>query len=80
MISRANTASKQNLDDNISCRTMLTHISCSSIPIISPPSGKVNISNLVHVELFGLIEFLEKAGAAVSDSFHSGYSNNDGKN
>ncbi|GAY62306.1 hypothetical protein CUMW_216760 [Citrus unshiu] len=40
MISRANTVSKQNSDDNISCRTMLTQISCSSIPTISPSSGK----------------------------------------
>ncbi|KAH9698803.1 hypothetical protein KPL71_024138 [Citrus sinensis] len=39
MISRANTVPKQNSDDNVTCRTMLTQISCSSIPTISPSTN-----------------------------------------
>ncbi|KAH9698802.1 hypothetical protein KPL71_024138 [Citrus sinensis] len=80
MISRANTVPKQNSDDNVTCRTMLTQISCSSIPTISPSFGKVNISNLVHVELFFLTKSLEKAEAAVSNPFQFGHSKNDGEN
>ncbi|KAK4358540.1 hypothetical protein RND71_020769 [Anisodus tanguticus] len=58
-------SAKQNLDDDVSCRTTLTNLSSSSAPNAS------FFSSQIQREVFGKPEALAKSGATVSRSFRS---------
>ncbi|KAM1807325.1 hypothetical protein ACFX11_030358 [Malus domestica] len=80
VVSRAQSAVKQNSDDNVSCRTTLTKISSSSVPNSSSPYGRIIMSNDVHGEKFGLPKALVKAGTEETSSFQSGCRREDAGN
>ncbi|OMO50997.1 hypothetical protein COLO4_37849 [Corchorus olitorius] len=78
VVSSAKSAGKQISDDDMSCRTMLTKLSNSSVPSTSPTFGQVNISDQVQGELLGgLPKSLLKGGTLSSSSYRSGCSKDD---
>ncbi|XP_022861755.1 transcription factor LHW-like [Olea europaea var. sylvestris] len=68
---------KHGLEDNISCKTMLSDTTCSSAPDTSLPYGRVGASDQIKGELVGVPKYLAKAGSVSSCSFVSGLSKND---
>ncbi|XP_040993433.1 transcription factor LHW [Juglans microcarpa x Juglans regia] len=81
VVSRAHSASKQRLDDDVSCRTALTNISSSSVPSSSGTYGRVGMSDHVQGELFGLPKPQgKKVGTVEASSLRSGCSKDDAGN
>ncbi|KAK6926512.1 Transcription factor MYC/MYB N-terminal [Dillenia turbinata] len=73
VISKVHSVSKQNSDDNESCRTTLTKVGASSLLSTSPTYSRVSMpmSGQMQGESFGIPKPLVKAGAAGSSSFGS---------
>lgn len=76
VVSRAHSASKQRSDD-VSCRTALTKISSSSVPSSSAAYGRLNMSDHVEGEFFGLPKPLRKMSTGETSSLMSGCSKDD---
>ncbi|KAH6827036.1 transcription factor-like protein [Perilla frutescens var. hirtella] len=74
VVSKIHPSSKQSMDDDVSCRTTLTNMSCSSGPNTSLPYGRFGVSDQLKGELYGVPKFLAKAGAMSSCSLITGSS------
>ncbi|XP_016510471.1 transcription factor LHW [Nicotiana tabacum] len=68
-------SAKQNLDDDVSCRTTITNLSRSSAPNAVSSYGRAGFSSQIQGEVFGQPKTLAKSGAMVSRSFRSECSN-----
>ncbi|KAG5566474.1 hypothetical protein RHGRI_002142 [Rhododendron griersonianum] len=77
VVGRVPTAAKQSSDDNDSCKTVLTKISSSSVPNLSPSYGRINVSDQMQGNLSGLPKSLAKLAAVGSCSFKSECSKED---
>ncbi|XP_055833446.1 transcription factor LHW-like [Solanum dulcamara] len=64
-------SAKQNLDDDVSCRTTLTNLSSSSALNASSSYGRAGFSSQIQGDVFGKPKTLAKSGANVSRSFRS---------
>ncbi|KAM3398811.1 transcription factor LHW [Capsicum galapagoense] len=64
-------SAKQNLDDDVSCRTTLTNLSSSSAPHVSSSYGRAGLSSQIQGEVFGQAKTLAKSGVTVSRSLGS---------
>lgn len=64
-------SAKQNLDDDVSCRTTLTNLSSSSAPNASSSYGRAGFSNQTQGDVFGQPKTYAKSGAPGSRSFRS---------
>ncbi|XP_015058490.1 transcription factor LHW [Solanum pennellii] len=64
-------SAKQNMDDDVSCRTTLTNLSNSSAPNVSSSYGRAGFSSQIQGNVFGKPKTLAKSGATVSRSFRS---------
>ncbi|CAK9184673.1 unnamed protein product [Ilex paraguariensis] len=72
LVPKIHFAAKQSLDDNVSCRTTLTNLSSSSVPVASPSYGWAGLSNLMQGDLFGTPKSLAKVGQLSTSSIRSG--------
>ncbi|XP_019453845.1 PREDICTED: transcription factor LHW-like isoform X1 [Lupinus angustifolius] len=77
VVSRAQSATKQNSDD-MSCRTTVTRISTTSVP--SPISKQVMSDNVVKGKLIDFPRMGDKIGAVETSSFKSGCIEDDAGN
>lgn len=78
VVSTVRPSAKQNLDDSVSCKTSLTHTSCSSAsPMTSLPLGRLGVSELAKGDSFVVSKYLEKAGAVSANSQRTGFSKED---
>ncbi|KAJ4979264.1 hypothetical protein NE237_010044 [Protea cynaroides] len=73
VVSRAHSTSRQNSDDNVSCRTTVTKISSSSVISDDPMYGHFSVSDQMKVDMFG-VPPPPKVEIARSSSFKSGCS------
>ncbi|XP_043720106.1 transcription factor LHW-like isoform X2 [Telopea speciosissima] len=73
VVSKAHSTSKQNSDDNVSCRTTVTRISSSSVISDAPTYDHVSVSDQMKVDMFGPPP-PSKVAIAKSSSFKSGSS------
>lgn len=64
-------SAKQNLEDDVSCRTTLTNLSSFSAPNASSSYGRAGFSSQIQGEVFGQPKILAKSGATGSRSFRS---------
>ncbi|CAN4119157.1 unnamed protein product [Withania somnifera] len=64
-------SARQNLDDDVSCRTTLTNLSSSSAPNASSSYGRAGFCSQIQGEIFGQPETLAKSGETGSRLFRS---------
>lgn len=77
VVSRGQSAVKQNSGDSTSCRTTLTKISSSSGPNSSSIYGQPSASNQMQRGVFGIPKSLGEVGTLDNSSFGSGCRQND---
>lgn len=77
IVSGVHSYTKHGLDENVSCKTMLSNTTCSSAPDASLPYGRVGASDQMKGELLGVPKYLAKTGTVSSCSFVSGPSKSD---
>ncbi|KAJ4970466.1 hypothetical protein NE237_003565 [Protea cynaroides] len=74
VVSKVQTTSRQNFDDNVSCRTTATKLSSSSVISDAPTYGHVSVSDQMKIDMFALPPPPSKVEIARSSSFKSGCS------
>ncbi|XP_071931311.1 transcription factor LHW-like isoform X2 [Coffea arabica] len=72
VISSIQPSGKLNMDDSVSCRTMLTNTSSSSAPNASRPCSMVSLSGQMQGDLFAFPKSMTKPGSLGSYSLRSG--------